>query len=130
MRDDIAAFIRLSSALTGYSQLQLGATAVATTYLKLLETILEPAIFRTLVEKASTLPEGNADDAHVAALLADPMLGPVLKNLILVWYTGTWNALPADWQQKYGQSTRNVTHVVSAGAYQGGLQCPAARLRL
>ncbi len=127
MSTSLQAFVRLSSALTGYSPLQLGATAVASTYQNLLKAILPPDVFGLLMSKAEALPDDLRDaEREVEGLLGDPMLGPVLRNIILVWYTGIWNALPEDWREAFGASAPDTTHVVSSGTYQGGLQWLAA----
>ncbi|WHA44034.1 hypothetical protein [Agrobacterium larrymoorei] len=128
MTAELSAFIRLSSILTGYSPLKLGAAAVAPTYYRLLEKVLQPAIFEALKKSASAFSAENdaQAEADVAILLKDRMLGPVLQNLITVWYTGTWSALPAEWKQQFGDSTYDITHVVSSEAYKGGLQWLAA----
>ena len=124
MSEDLSAFIRFSSILTGYSPLKLGAAAVAPTYYRLLETVLAPDIFGALIRsaRAVALEDDREGQADVALLLKDRVLGPVLKNIILVWYTGTWNALPLEWQQQFGGPGENATRVVSPDAYKGGLQ--------
>lgn len=48
-------------------------------------------------------------------------LGPVARNVILLWYTGNWNELPQGWRDAYGVSVADVSAVVSAEAYQEGL---------
>jgi hypothetical protein len=50
----------------------------------------------------------------------------VARNLILVWYCGTWTALPDGWREAYGTSPLDTDRVLSAEAYQAGLQWVAA----
>ena len=85
------------------------------TYLRALDAVL-PA--RTLDE---LLAAGERDDG-VAELLDDAKLGPVARNLILLWYCGTWTALPDEWRAAYGTSPLDTTRVESAEAYLAGLQ--------
>ncbi|NTJ44313.1 hypothetical protein G6L28_17090 [Agrobacterium larrymoorei] len=123
MTKSLQAFIKISSVLTGYSELQLGAADVAVTYQSLLESLLQANIYERLMSQAEALPDDDYDaEREVVALLIDPVLGPVLRNIILVWYTGTWNTLPDDWRQTFGMSALDRTHVVSSSAYKGGLQ--------
>ena len=69
----------------------------------------------------------EAREAAVSsAVLDDPKLGPVARNLIVVWYCGTWTALPDGWREAYGTSPLDTDRVLSAEAYQAGLQWVAA----
>jgi hypothetical protein len=43
-----------------------------------------------------------------------------------MWYCGTWTAMPDAWRAAYGASPLDVNRVVSAQAYQAGLQWVAA----
>jgi hypothetical protein len=61
-----------------------------------------------------------------AVILDDPKLGPVARNIILLWYCGTWTALSEAWRAAYGASPLDTSRVVSAEAYQGSLQWAAA----
>ena len=118
---DLTTFIDLSSALTGFSPLQLAGTGVAENYLGVLDSILAPDIFRELLAQAAVLSNEPGDEA-VSRFLGDDRFGPVLRNIILLWYTGSWNALPDDWRSQYGTSPLDVTQIVSVSGYQSGLQ--------
>ncbi len=37
-------------------------------------------------------------------VMDDPDLGPLARNLVLLWYTGGWMQLPADWRERNGAS--------------------------
>jgi hypothetical protein len=69
----------------------------------------------------------DAREAAVSsAILEDPKLGPVARNVIVAWYCGTWAALPDGWREAYGTSPLDTDRVLSAEAYQAGLQWVAA----
>jgi hypothetical protein len=70
--------------------------------------------------------DAEREAAVRSTILADDKLGPVAQNLIRMWYCGTWTALPAAWRSTYGASPLDTNHVVSAEAYQAGLQWAAA----
>ncbi|MCA9953005.1 MAG: hypothetical protein KDE48_25325, partial [Anaerolineales bacterium] len=61
------------------------------------------------------------DDFFRDALLDDPKLGPVAKNLTKMWYLGNWEQMPANWREQYVTSSLDATKVVSADAYREGL---------
>jgi hypothetical protein len=72
------------------------------------------------------LSGGTDPEAAGQAILGDAKLGAVARALILLWYRGTWTALPHEWRSAYGASPQDTDHVVSAEAYQAGLQWDAA----
>jgi hypothetical protein len=91
-------FLRLSELLTGFGRVDLLGTGQADCYLRTVRDALPPAVLDELLAAADG-PE----------ILADPKLGPVARDVILLWYRGTWQ-----------------DHVVSAAAYQAGLEWVAA----
>lgn len=108
-------FIALSARLTGFGRVTLLGTGMTDEYLSALDAVVGAAMVDELL--------AAGDDAE---LLDDPKLGPVARNLILLWYCGTWTALPDDWRAVYGTSPLDTTRVESAEAYQAGLQWVAA----
>lgn len=100
-------FLALSELLTGYGRVDLAGTGQVEQYLRLLADVLPPGVLDEL------LCAGRQGAAAGPVILGDPKLGPVARNIILLWYRGTW---PAD-----------TNHVVSAAAYQAGLQWLAAK---
>jgi len=135
-------FLELSGYLTGFGRVQLIGTGLTATYLRTLDAILPGGVLADLLDAFRRLPAGadqdgadqdgadrdgaDRDGAVGSTILADPRLGPVARNIILLWYRGTWAALPAEWRAAYGASPLDTDHVVSAEAYQGGLQWVAA----
>jgi hypothetical protein len=125
--DRAARFVELSALLTGFGRVQLTGTGLAGAYLGVLDSTLPAGMPDELLDVFGGLPEGaDREDAAAAAILDDPRLGPVARNIILLWYCGTWTALPDAWRAAYGSSPLDVSRVVSAEAYQGGLQWTAA----
>jgi hypothetical protein len=121
------AFLALSELLTGFDRLRLAGTGQTGSYLCVLDAVLPAGLVEELLCAAGSLPEGAGREAAVGpAILDDPKLGPVARNIILMWYRGTWTALPPQWRAAYGTSPLDTDHVVSAAAYQAGLQWVAA----
>jgi hypothetical protein len=123
MTERFEKFLGLSTVLTGFSRLRLLGTAVTGEYLATLDAVLSADVVDILLGVYAQLPEGAEREAAVAAqILDDPKWGPVVRNLILLWYCGTWTTLPDAWRIKYGISPLDKNRVVSAAAYQAGLQ--------
>jgi hypothetical protein len=110
-----AAFLELSVQLTGYRSTDLQGTGQLSEYLDELVTIVDDDLIARLLD---------CTDAQQA--LADPDLGPLARNLTVMWYLGQWDALPSEWRNRNGASPYDVDHVVSAAAYREGLAWRAA----
>jgi hypothetical protein len=120
-------FLDLSECLTGFGRVRLIGTGLAGAYLGVIAAILPDGVLDELLDAFGRTPAGSGREAAVgSAILADPKLGPVARNVILLWYRGTWSALPPDWRAAFGASPLDTDHVVSAEAYQAGLQWAAA----
>jgi hypothetical protein len=127
MSDRSEVFLDLSALLTGFSRVQLLGTGVADEYLKTLEETLPGDVLDGLLDGYERLPAGDQREAAlVSEILGDSKLGPVARNLILLWYRGSWAALPGDWREAYGTSALDTDRVISAASYVAGLQWAAA----
>jgi hypothetical protein len=115
-------FLILSEHLTGFSRFRLLGTGVALEYLRALDQSLPDGISEDLLNVAARFESCSDTEAAAAGIFDDPKLGPVARNLILLWYLGSWTALPADWHASYGTSDTEKTGVISPDAYQAGLQ--------
>jgi hypothetical protein len=130
-RDRIADFLEFSSALTGFSVFELRGTRQAESYLDTLDRIVGAGIVDEMTEAfARVRTEAGNDDGALerglrTAILSDDKLGPVTRNLIKLWYVGTWHELPQDWRDVHGTNPEDKTHVVSPTAYTEGLLWPA-----
>lgn len=115
--------VGLSVALTGFDRLDLIGTGVAAEYLDTLDRIVSPATVDALLKAYAGLPADDPDGAALSGrILEDALLGPLARNVIVLWYTGTWTPLPADWPAPGARSPLDVAGVVSPAAYLSGLQ--------
>jgi hypothetical protein len=120
-------FLEMSALLTGFGRVPLLGTGLAGSYLRAVDAVLPEGVLDELLDAFARLPAGaDRESAVESAMLADPKLGPVARNIILMWYRGTWTALPDEWRSAYGTSPLDTDHVISAEAYQAGLQWVAA----
>jgi hypothetical protein len=126
MDGQLKRFIGLSALLTGFREVQLTGTEVAEDYLATLRAVLPADVLNDLLGAFVRLPAEGREKVAATTILGDPKLGPVAKNLILLWYTGVWNQLPDIWRRANGASEKDVTHLVSGAAYRAGLQWVAA----
>jgi hypothetical protein len=131
--DRLERFVGLSALLTGFGPVHLLGTGMAEIYLRATEAALPAGVLDELLDAFGRLPaepaqSGGTDPEAAAgqAILGDAKLGPVARTVILLWYRGTWTALPEAWRATYGASPLDTDHVVSAEAYQAGLQWAAA----
>lgn len=129
--DALHSFLRLSEALTGFSRTDLLGTGLARTYLDtLLGVVGSAATGELLLAGDEAIGDRPPDHPTVAAALRQVVgharLGPLAKNVIRMWYVGSWAQLPAGWGDPAGAAAGDVTRVVSAGAYREGLVWRAA----
>jgi hypothetical protein len=109
--------------LTGFRKVDLWGTGQAERYLEdVVGTVGDAIVARLLVTGGEALSTGRLQ----ALVLDDPDLGPVARNVIVLWYLGQWNALPNEWRNRNGASPRDVPRVISADAYAAGLVWRAA----
>ena len=120
-------FLDLSTVLTGYDRVQLLGTGMAEQYLHTLEEVLPSGTLEEFLAAYGRVSGGDREAGVASEILADPKLGPVAQNVILLWYCGTWTALPDAWRASYGASPMDTSRVVSAEAYLAGLQWVTAR---
>jgi hypothetical protein len=126
-------FLEMSALLTGFGRARLLGTGLTGSYLRAIDAVLPEGVLGELLDAFGRLPAGADREATAdreaaigSAILGDPKLGPVARNVILMWYRGTWTALPDAWRSAYGTSPLDTNRVLSAQAYQAGLQWVAA----
>jgi hypothetical protein len=119
-------FLELSTLLTGFGRVQLLGTGMLEDYLSAVAEALPAGILDELLAAYDRLPEGDREAAAGSEILDDPKLGPVARNVILLWYCGTWTPLPEDWRSVHGSSAMDTHRVVSPESYLAGLQWVAA----
>jgi hypothetical protein len=124
-------FRSLSVELTGFNGTELDGTGMLREHYGVLTSIVgEPITARLLSRWADIVVQSGGNPSKLAALLqsvvlADPTLGPVARNLAVLWYLGQWNQMPVAWRTLHGANARDLTHVVSAEGYIEGLVWPA-----
>ena len=110
MTDRAARFLQFSARLTGESPFVLRGTGMLDEYLAALDLRLPAGLLDELLAR---------DDED--ATMDDPKLGPVARNIIIMWYTGSWTQLPDTWTAVYGTKDHGLAGVISPTAYQAGL---------
>lgn len=130
-RDRTTEFLEFSSALTGFSVFELRGTRQAEPYLGTLDRIVGAGTVDEMIDAfARARTDAGSDEAALerglrTTVLSHDKLGPITRNLIKLWYVGTWHELPQEWRDAYGTSSEDRTHVVSPTAYTEGLLWPA-----
>lgn len=124
-------FLEFSSAVTGFSAFRLLGTGQAELYLSTANDIVGGATVKELLDTFQRIArESGGDEAAFERtfrrdVMSHEKLGPVTRNIIKLWYVGTWYELSRDWRETYGENTNDRTFVVSPIAYTEGLLWPA-----
>jgi hypothetical protein len=112
MSTPLERFVTVSAALTGFRAVDLWGTGQAGPHLRLvLSACGEEHVARLLA----------ADPEDTGAILADAELGPIARNMIVLWYLGQWDQMPRHWRDRHGASPADVAGVPSAAAFRAGL---------
>jgi hypothetical protein len=121
-------FLDFSAEATAFTLFDLQGTGMAEDYMKTVDDIAGPAVLNALLEayrKISASASGASPADRKAQMsreiMGDPKIGPVARNIIKLWYSGTWNKLPHSWSERFGPAPRDRTFVVSPSAYIEGL---------
>ncbi len=117
------AFCNLCSALTGFDTPHLIGTGNVETYWDLMEARTGAKNAATLLAAWTDQVEPDADQARAMrlAILGDARLGPMARNLIRLWYVGTWQQMPEPWRDSYAPGIADTDIIPAAGAYTEGL---------
>jgi hypothetical protein len=123
------AFIAISVELTCFKSYELLGTGMAGAYLDTLDKVVgAPVADELFVAYAavSTIEGDKRAAAMRRSILGNEKVGPIARNIIKLWYVGTWFALPTVWQERFGPADADGTFVVSPTAYIEGLLWRAA----
>lgn len=123
--DAVTRFLALSVVLTGYEDWELLGTGMIEGYYREVLKIIGARELGALLAAFDRV-DGNDADAFRRAILDDERYGPVARNVVMMWYLGTWSQLSRDWRNTHGATFYDTDHVVSAAAYREGLVWPAA----
>jgi hypothetical protein len=130
----LARFLNLSAELTAFSVFQLRGTGQAEAYLGAVERAIGVPMLTELLDAHAAIPSVNDSDEGAIErrlqqvrqqIFGQEKLGAIARNIIKLWYIGTWYALPADWNDRYGSLAQNSDFVVSPSSYVEGLLWPA-----
>jgi hypothetical protein len=117
-------FVGLSVALTGFDRAELFATGMVDRYLGELMSTLDDSLVGELLKRWAAImalaPE-QREAQLVSTILSDATLGPIARNLTMLWYLGQWTQLPREWRDVHGANARDVDRIVSAEAYRESL---------
>jgi hypothetical protein len=122
--DPVGDLLAISAPLTGFDRVDLEATGMASVYLaELLDIAGNNSVAELLAAGMMVIERAGprVDQELRRRVLTDPNVGPLARNLVILWYTGQWAQLPAAWRDAHGESIRDTDHVVSAEAYKSGL---------
>ena len=116
-------FLELSAYFTGFTRAELQGTGLVSNYYDVVNTIIETEIIGAmLLEFQSSIDDSASNNQTQAGpMIEDPKFGPVIKNIITLWYLGQWNQMPANWRNQYGASALDRDHIISAQSYKQGL---------
>lgn len=120
-------FVALSAVLTGFERVDLYGTGQTAPYWQTVREAVGDDNAAALLATAAAILERCGDDLdalEVATrqdILASARLGPMARNIIQLWYLGTWFQMPATWSAEYGVHVSDTTRIVSPEAYQQSL---------
>lgn len=129
----VADFAEMSATLTGFSVVELEGTGlVGPLYDELLATIGAREAGKLLGASARVHDDHRGrgpdavDDAFRVEILDDDRYGPVARNVLKMWYLGTWSQLPRAWRDAYGATSLDTDRVISVSAFTESLVWVAA----
>lgn len=117
-------FVGLSAALTGFEIVELQGTGLVESHFdSITDLIGERILGRLLLTWRQICDDKKLDKSSAirTSIFGCPLIGPVARNLIILWYTGNWNQMPGEWRDQYGAAAGDRTHVVSSESYKEGL---------
>ena len=120
-------FVSFSVALTGYDDAELWGTGMVKPYLGFLVEAVGDEIVGLLLSTWARIADAIPEDRELlerlirSDILENDTLGPIARNLIVMWYLGEWQQLPANWRDVHGAHAGDQTCFVSPDAYTEGL---------
>ncbi len=121
--DQLDIFYELSSALTDFDKIDLLGTGVGQEYLDELVRGAGEKHVKDLLTAAKKV--GNSTANIRKDIWDHARFGPMARNIVLMWYLGSWYPLSKSWHKKNRPDVEPVPeHVLSAGAYQEALWAP------
>jgi hypothetical protein len=124
-------FLALSSVLTDFTEFQLQGTGQAELYYHTVTDIVGGQTVSELLKAYRSIEEEALHDPDLfrqrlrADILSDEKLGPIARNIIKLWYVGTWYQLPQAWRESFGVRDGDKDFIPSPTSYVEGLLWPA-----
>lgn len=120
-------FLAFSAEITAFTTFELLGTGLVDDYLAAVIDVVGEATVEELLRAWDRVCESGAvtEENLRREIFGDEKLGPIARNIIKLWYIGTWYQLPYAWTQSFGAREKDVTFVVSPAAYVEGLLWPA-----
>lgn len=118
-------FLALSAELTGFTRYDLAGTGQAQLYLQTMREIVGEKNVKELLNAFRGIDPNAMERGLRVTILSDEKLGPIARNVIKMWYVGSWYELPGEWRERFGENDKDRTFVVSPASYVEGLMWPA-----
>lgn len=126
---NIQKFLAISTVLTGYDEATLMGTGMLQDYANALDSGIGYPNAKQFLDAATVVlrnPQNTGETLEKAVkeqLMTHYKYGDICKNIIQMWYTGTWFAMNAQWQALFGDLSvaQQPDKTVSPKAYQEGL---------
>lgn len=126
--DSLDLFLRMSEELCGVPAFYLSGTGYASMYYVKVEKIVGEDLLDRLLSVYTELPrccQKAREDAVLANLLNHAEFGPVVRNVMKLWFLATWYQLPAQWRDSYKVFEDDTTCIPDPYAYVESLLGPA-----
>lgn len=115
-------FVALSVDLTAFPRVDLLGTGVGELYFEKVRAACGDAVLAELIRAhQAARADADFDQGLRHRVFSDDRLGPVARNVIKLWYAGTWYGLPPEWTDNFGAQSAAETSTVTAASYQEGL---------
>ena len=112
------AFVAVSSEVTGITVLELEATGLIDAHAGLFLTILDASNNADqFINAIETLAASPNPAKAIPGAMKDAFFGPLLSNLVSLWYLGEWLQLPAGWYVRGAQPLIDTSTIPSPLAY-------------
>ena len=126
--DPFDLFLKMSEELSGVPAFYLSGTGYATMYYEKFGKIVGRDLLDRLLAAYAGLPnccQKARKAAVLAKLLGDAEFGPVVRNVIKIWFLATWFELPPLWHQNYEVFDDDKDSIPDPYAYVESLLGPA-----
>jgi hypothetical protein len=112
------AFVTVTSQVTGITVLELEATGLIDAHANLFLTILDASgNGDQFINAMQTLAADPNPAKAIPGAMKDAFFGPLLSNLICLWYLGEWLQLPSSWYVRGAQPSIDTNTIPSPLAY-------------